>query len=128
MNTELLIKVREAIMAHPHNTDMVAGWILHSNFQVAQCGTTGCIAGWAIAGGDLEKLRKRREATGAGHQVRERAKKLLDITEAQADRLFHVYAWPPSLKWSYDSATTWRMRAKITARRIDHFINTGGKE
>jgi hypothetical protein len=65
------------------------------------------------------------------------AASLLGLTETEACRLFYFKGWDifrPQLGWpdrfaeAYYHAKTPRQRAQATARRIEHFIRTKGKE
>lgn len=53
------------------------------------CGTTGCVAGWAVARyGQREELGPRHGYFPTSITIREAARHILDLTLAQADKLF----------------------------------------
>ena len=54
------------------------------------------------------------------------AQELLGLEYAQSDRLFFVDYWPG--KFAYNKAKTKKAKAEIAAKRIEHFIKTGGAE
>jgi hypothetical protein len=115
MNTELLLKVKERILAHPKALEMATWGIAVP--ESTHCGTLACIAGHAvhIATGRVE-LGRRAERT---------AKELLGISPDQAFRLFFVDEWPPNFFNSYANTKDKVKAAKVAADRIDHFIATG---
>lgn len=131
MNVKLLRKVKRHILAEPRRLEMNS-WCELS--ETAPCGTSACLAGWS---GILSGLVRKNEggyfdcenwsAIGA---------KALGLTRDEANRLFRfreqvsakVKHWPIELSDEYNEAYTPRMRAEITAKRIDLFIRTKGKE
>lgn len=103
------------------------------------CGTALCIAGHAamMADPDMElacpdpsfptimaPLNEDGYADHAEWKVRGRA--ALGIADGQERRLFdHPEDWPYPFCVDYDNAGTPAERAKVAARRIEHFIKTG---
>lgn len=146
MNTELLLKVKAAILEEPKRLDM-SDWAM-SEFDMKllpediqpPCNTVACIAGWAISihnnifGEELYTLVKSKPAQYAAEGVYDHyhfgphfeAKGLLELTEEQADSLFYREYWPLQFRAPYTNAAQGSiLRAKLAADRIDHFIATG---
>lgn len=80
------------------------------------CGTTHCIAGWAQALSPNRRCKSKAEND---------AKRLLEITAAQARRLFICDFWPEQFHGKKDP---WNPTRKQAVARIEHFIKTAGKE
>jgi hypothetical protein len=121
MNTELLLQVKTAVLRFPENVDM-AGWTDGELIAAGpKCGTTGCIAGWALAihrgsYDDDDKM------MGATH---DEAVKVLDLGHHQAQSLFHVDGWPKPLETRYLQSETnadSKGMAQAVSDRIDAFI------
>lgn len=123
MNTELLLKVKAAILAEPLKFDM-CWWFLESDDS--PCGTAACIAGHAVAIDQKFKTLKR--GLKMNDEVESLAKNALMLTEVQSFRLFGVGYWPPEFEQKYFVANTPQEMAKVAADRIDHFIATDGEE
>jgi hypothetical protein len=124
MNTELLLRVKAAILEEPNKFDM-GMW-----FEDAACGTTACIAGWSVAlSENLKDLRDgfsfwgKLDGTISGH-----AAKAIGVDELTADKLFYTNNWPEDLERLFNNAHSTEERAKVAADRIDHFISTEGRE
>lgn len=127
MNTELLLKVRDAILAEPLKFDMAS---YASKSLKSPCGTTACIAGHTFAIGRHHKnlkgvLRLTTQDGCFGSRVADTAMDLLQITEEQENSLFYECWWPEKFHRQYNEAKTPLQRAKAAARRINHFIKTG---
>jgi hypothetical protein len=106
------------------------------------CGAVMCVAGHTILADERERgiFRKRFTRTVV-HRINNaahgEAQRLLGLTETEAHRLFYFKGWDifsPQVGWpdqfaeAYYRAKTPRQRAQATARRIEHFIRTKGKE
>ena len=121
LNRPLFEAVARAIHNHPDHFDM------DSFVNVGPCGTTACIAGWALslsmptAGTrPLENLRGRfRDPASPG--VEATAAVLLGLTGDQRDKLFYVGEWPLTFRHAYESRRTEAGRAAVAARRVRHF-------
>lgn len=131
------------ISAHPGQLDMDRWFGMDdhpypSDFDIAReerfnpvhnCGTTACIGGWAVA---LNPPGKNEEDPEKGYHfalfVYDRAIDLLQITEEQAEALFHAEQWPDPFCGQYYGADTPEARAKAAVARIGHFIATEGKK
>lgn len=126
MNIPLLKKVRAAILAEPKKFNM-SMWFQKD--LKSPCGTTACIAGHAISiSRRWSKLRTglAKEAGPAVFDFNKEAKRVLGIKYSFA--LFRVDYWPNPFWKEYEHAITPLQRARIAARRIDHFIKTKGAE
>lgn len=117
---QALIKVRDAILAHPRQVDM-ASFV----YKKYGCGTVGCIAGWCAilhAEGPISEDRADELNDNADIITRE----ITGITEVQCDKLFYDEEWPDVFQRqlsNLDPGT--KAYAKVVAARIDHFIQTG---
>jgi hypothetical protein len=101
-NTELFRKVRDVIAQHPDQFDMNVwedryGQTLSSD---EACGTTRCVAGWAIhlttgeplfdiVDGTHPSVTELSERLGVSEDFGELAAELLEITEEEGNILFH---------------------------------------
>lgn len=125
MNTELLLKVKAAILAEPLKFDMDT-WFDES--EDSPCKTTACIAGHALA------IEEKRETLKPGLEYAYSSKagdigqELLALDEDQRAVLFSIGGWPDKFQCAYARARNSKQRAKSAADRIDHFIATEGRE
>jgi hypothetical protein len=134
MNVKLLRKVAKYILAEPKRLDMNVTGIatLPDDEDAPKCGTVGCIAGWAsvLALPAMPASPKFR----ASVMTWESGRIKLKLNCEEASRLFTEPdseahdGWPVRFRTAYAKAKTHRGRARVTARRIEHFIKTGGKE
>lgn len=140
---KLLRWLQGAIRANPARLDM--GPLLDTNSTSAPCGTAACIAGhiaiktlapgktWKKAGDYLDdRYTSASLWEGAQHE--------LQLTIQQARRLFHLSqhvsfnkteCWPQIFEEAYKKASEdkqWAIMGEIAIARIEHFIQTGGKE
>lgn len=132
MNTKLLLKVRDAILADP--TKFRMEWWFQKEPK-SPCGTSACIAGHALA---ITKKWKTLEAGTkyyldivgffGGEEVSQAAARAFGLDGVSADKLFAKDLWPKSFKNRYKRAHTAKQRAKAAADRIDSFIATDGHE
>jgi hypothetical protein len=76
------------------------------------CGTTHCFAGWA------QVLSPERNCRA---DAEEDARRLLELSQEEAQRLFYADNWPRGFGG-------WNANAKKAAARIEHFIATDGRE
>lgn len=149
MNKERLEQVKQLILDEPKRLDMdVIGvraqvWF-NDKKERPRCGTVGCIAGWgalvALGEGTWQAMtpdeRALRMSWGNGQDA-------LELTDEEAGRLFREpkialsprevvryqgYVWPKDLAREHEDAKTPEQRANVTARRIDRFNETEGKE
>lgn len=128
MKTALLRQVETAILAEPKQFD-ISHWWEYVGAGVPNCGTTACIAGWAIAIANHENPREARDRyIEKGYwDIVEHAAGILGITPSQGERLFFIYHWPARYRRQYGKLTV-EGKAKRAVRRIEHFIKTRGKE
>ena len=120
INTNLLLQVRDCILARPEHFDM------GSYVDRTDCGTTACIAGWAVS---LSRGRTPMSDTYLIDSLSTgwSAQALLRLSARQAYTLFHVNGWPIYWNLAYDSADG-DARAAVAAGFINHFIATEGRE
>ena len=136
MNVRRLRRVQRHILAEPATLDMneflcrnldLNMPYYHDNYAINKtpsCGTVGCIAGWTVQ--LYRGPRSRARLMTAGRD--------LGLTKDQACRLFFFKChddsqhWPQQFEDKYHAAKTPFARAKVTAKRIDHFIATKGAE
>lgn len=132
-NIKLLEKIRDTILANPDHLDMSSwfGMTPEHYFQArrrGECGAVACIAGWACqlnGWSPLEgTLRVKKTVRGLLHTEvpRSMACELLNLTSFTADLLFYLDAWPAPYLAQYEGAATAKGRARVAARRINHFI------
>lgn len=143
MNIKLLRKVQKHILAEPRRLNMNRFGELLDEDTLAElgkfappCHTQACIGGtacWIERPRIFNRLLKEDEETEIAH----RAQKLLGLTSDEADRLFYFAEmrhespdnfWPAKFQDAYEAAKTPIAKAKIAAKRIDHFIATKGAE
>lgn len=138
MNVRLLRRIQKHILEEPRRFKM-SGWVSIESkavpeafdldvdgaphWKFAKCGTAACIGGWAAILGTSKDA-----AEIALSDVGGLAEKLLDLTDVEAKRLFHVIYWPEQFSSKYVRALSPASRVKIAAARITHFIKTRGKE
>lgn len=137
LNIKLLRKIQKHILEKPRRFLMSTFYVRakdidrdffvcdgssgeHVKFE--ECGTAACIGGWAVF------LSATKGVNAQPQDIRGRAIKLLGLKTLMGDELFEVDYWPAKFKDAYDSAKSQQQRARIAARRIDHFIATKGAE
>jgi hypothetical protein len=142
INVELLLKIKEQVLANPKHVDMDS-WLRVGNSdpdslqefgdvgfpkewigdpeRFTACNTTACLAGWAVL---LSPDAKDYE----GEHISFAARLFLGLSVNQSDLLFHLSFWPTSFYEEYTQAKTPQERAQAVADRIDHFITTNGEE
>ena len=133
MNTELLKKIKEAILAEPRNFNM-AMWILWD--ADAPCGTTACIGGWAAVIANELKDPGEQRALQEGHQLGNRltfenGTEALNLSKMEESRLCYDDNWPEPFRTRYSEASDRddrQLMAQIAAERIDYFIATDGSD
>lgn len=147
MNVRLLRRIQKQILKEPKQFDIDTWFAIDSH--APNCGTTACIAGWAIA------LSKKQTPLVAAKSIRKnfgrpsilllswsqakdiepKARRALELTPAQAERLFHIGGWPDEFvnrhheNRDHEDDYHWvKHKATVAADRIDHFIATKGAE
>jgi hypothetical protein len=141
MNVKLLRRIQKHILAEPQRLLMAegivqgnpgeakSGWFGPSGepaqIILPNCGTAGCIAGWAC----ILETKDKANLPRIWPQVRYGAAELIGIPDGRGEggqNLFHVRFWPAKFKRAYLKAKRQKTRAKIAAARIEHFIATKG--
>ncbi len=118
VNVKLLEKISEHILEEPKRVNMDA-WIEEDpKVHKHACHTVGCIAGWAVLLKGTKSERK-----GNWWEIKETAKRLLRVSEDDANTLFYAGQWPEERQ---DQLTAHRegskAYAKVVAARIADFI------
>lgn len=150
MNVKLLKRIQRAIKRRPAQFNMDRWFSQHPN--VPHCGTTACLAGWALTldarkahqkASPLKAARQFLESCGErqrtyirvgglyNFRMVEQGAMLLEISKEQAEKLFFVHNWPSNFRNEYQSNVDFNHQlkaAQIVSDRIDHFIKTDGKE
>lgn len=133
INKSLIRKIIKNIEAKPLRLEMGDYVDLHDG--VAPCGTSACIAGWAVIIDRMEKHKiGYQNAAKLANTVATHAEavRLLGITGDQSARLFFADEWPtPFSQQFYDASydetheQTRRREAKVAVARLNHFLKTG---
>ncbi len=112
MNKELLYQIIDVIAKEPKTFDM-STW---------GCGTTACIGGWA--------LRLTHSTWLSVHEdIHLMARRVLELSDDEARRLFYTKHWPESFKRDYVLCyANPEKQTDVAIRRIRHFIATDGRE
>lgn len=131
-NIALLRKVKAAILRYPDQFEM-RGWFSDSLWikgnwrEPGRCGTAACIGGWAVH--IAKKLRKLSETENiliaTEEYAGELAREVLRLNSHDSRALFLAAKWPLKFYFDYAKARTPKERAKVAAKRIDHFIEHG---
>jgi hypothetical protein len=131
LNVRLLRRVQKHIEAEPRRMKMKL-WLDRNPFErersaLPPCGTTACIAGWALI---LSGKHLRREVNYLAQ-----GQKILGLTRDEAGNLFVVENWPENFRRKYNTdsesllasmvpAKDIRKNARVAVARIEHFIKT----
>ena len=140
MNVELLKKVKQQILEEPNRLsmhieitqdeeefyDVLDGYtkekVDEPNVALhPPCGTTACIAGWAVI---LSHPELKPKDVWRNYTISSEAAWLLEITYPQMSKLYYTYNWPVQFREAFKT-TDIKKRAEVAAARIDHFIETG---
>lgn len=127
LNVRLLRRIQKHILAEPkryNQNDIVStgkpGEAYSFAWRFPACGTIACIGGWAAV-----------LSSGGRHEDLEYGARALGLTVDQRARLFSATGnggWPDKFDIAYTNAKTPQGRARVGARRIEHFIKTKGAE
>lgn len=136
MNTRRLRQIQKLILKYPQRFDLYNWYGVGAvpdkrdrfiyvvpAMEAPSCGTTACIAGWAVAKYDGTVIRE--------DSMEKQAAEILGLTKRQAGRLFYIDDWPDAFLDPYENARDVSdaiTAANIAADRIDHFIKTKGAE
>jgi hypothetical protein len=120
MNVELLRKIQKHILEEPKRIYMPRWRLVFSAIRkeglcAPECGTVGCIGGWAEILSGVEGYA--RDLLG------------LDSEHGEASRLFNDDEWPEKFQTGLRKANPQTQAyAQVVSDRIDHFISTRGEE
>ena len=152
MNIELLNKIKSHVLEEPKRvwmgdwrirwgdqTEISVGmrrgidWEYLLQLSKPSCGTTACIAGWAVelgGDGDMKGFPYELRGRKLGFPYELRGRKLLGLNSyAQSDRLFYVASWPEQFRKRLAVAPPQSHEyAQVVADRIDWFVKTEGRE
>lgn len=118
MNTRLLRKVQRKILAEPKQFQMRTWFTSDLDHKIPNCGTAACIGGWALVLSRKAKPSALQLIPSPFELIRE----ALNLPYWQASLLCVFRQWPVKFqRYGEDNA-------KQAARRIEHFIKTGGEE
>jgi hypothetical protein len=84
------------------------------------CGTAFCLAGWIVLTAPPHGVRPYKDSS-----IPTAAREIANLTHNQSNRLFHTINWPLSFSQDYHDAETRLAKARVLARRVEHFIRTG---
>lgn len=142
-NYRLLRQIRDEILKEPLRLDMNAAVYIADD--VAPCGTTACIAGFALMDREIRQRKVDWKKAGmclvgklpmscnslkmSWRSAEPRARRLLGLNFEQSESLFHVRNWPMDFRIDYYTKENTRIEAaKIAAARINFFIKTKGTD
>jgi len=114
-HVKLLSEIARRIEKNPELFSM-RNW-----FGQGLCGTTACIAGWAIT----LALGKEKPEWIVPTDFKPMAMELLKLNDAQATALFYADRWPYPFNDKWFASLSVNERAQIACDRIRHFIETG---
>jgi hypothetical protein len=119
LNKELLLKVKEAILASPEKFSMDDWWCgspveIGKPLDISACGTVACIAGWCVALSGLPTTQSIEGLAQAAIGIER-----LNGEFASPFYLFHPDWWPVDLTKRLSSGES---EAKVAADAIDRFI------
>jgi hypothetical protein len=131
LNVKLLKRIQKAIKEEPRRLNM--NWWVTTDDEDAPCGTSACIAGYAVILSRIPKqvttkiwvsVAKRCEHSDFRHD----SQKLLGLNGNQATRLFDETNWPEQFSDAYQKTSNRKKKAAIAIKRIDFFIKTKGTD
>lgn len=109
-----LRKVAAAILKEPELYDQGEPFLPDPT-----CGTQACIAGWAV-----HLFDKRFDRNGS---LPDAAARALQIDRSEVGKLYWRSSWPEKLCDQLTGGSALK-KARVAARRIEHFIKTDGAE
>lgn len=139
MNIERMKILREAVRTKGERFDMAIGITTKLKngvkegdrvpiSEIGSCGTTACIAGWAVLlfnpsiSLPISHVNKfREECSVPWNTVEAKAEELLELTPSQVGRLFYVPNWPERWRIKYLSSSAGEA-ARVAAKYITWFI------
>lgn len=137
VNTKLFEQVMEQIESNPEHFEMQSFFaadtyklcsreaVMKDLISESRCGTTACIAGWAIT------LHHKNNLLSDGFAIcgptEDAATGILGINYDEAQRLFYVENWPDPYRREYIDAEQPEERVRISVDRINYFLATKGQ-
>lgn len=141
MNIDRMLRVRDVVLAEPDRLELLDDFVAPRFDADRFVGVGLCIAARAALDAGFIELRDTPrpgaprtyyDVTPAGLEraqfMRELGAAALDLSDAQARRLFYVDEWPSRMASAFLQSKQAPARASVTARRIDHFMRTEGAE
>lgn len=124
----LLKRAVAAILARPKTFDM-RDWLQHdptvkprTKAEEPYCGTVACLAGHIVLAAHGTKAHTVEWVASSAINL------LTDDGAAQTaiyERLFYIYGWPAKYADAYEASRSHIGRARVLAKRVDHFLATG---
>ncbi len=131
MNIKALKQVQRDMEHRPTQVNMGSYFsrtVPRGHDKPGGCGTTGCIAGFAI----WRKLKAKNLQQASKIEIklddRTEGEKALGLTPEQSQRLFFLEGWPARFRGRIGQSRTPRQYTKAVIDRIAHFIKTKGEE
>jgi hypothetical protein len=136
LNRELIKQIIDIIEDEPKRLEM-STWVLNplKSQQAPSCGTTGCIAGWAVMLNlrrDAVLAKRKIDAEKIYDRLNKRNKdmegegmRLLGLPYDIAPTVFYYDQWPEPFQRRYMAAATPKARARATVARLRHLLNRG---
>jgi hypothetical protein len=106
LNVKLAERILRHAEKHPESVDLESWWVPGSHTRLGtpqglkkpwKCGTTGCIAGWAIFFSGQAQFDEYGYIESIGDGIEDQARELLGLSEAQAGRMFYSFSTEDSL-------------------------------
>lgn len=131
MNIKALKQVQRDMEHRPTQVNMGSYFsrtVPRGHDKPGGCGTTGCIAGFAI----WRKLKAKNLQQASKIEIklddRTEGEKALGLTHTQSHNLFYQENWPLEFRERMVMARTPKQYTEAVIDRITHFIETKGKE
>lgn len=115
--------------------------MIEEMLEVPECNTQACLAGETILANNLGYIPKEggillNNGQAYGHDIEWAATVALDLSDAEADRLFFFRewtdnerdGWPEQFEDAYRLAYTPANRLQVAIDRVQHFLDTEGWE
>lgn len=149
MNIQLLRRIQKVIVKRAKQFNMDTWFsLMERQSRGVHCGTTACLAGWALTVASQAKRKKLFQPLLAAksvdknfgdiklmlggnenHLMCKKGAEVLELNEDQAEKLFYLPNWPQDLHDRYDAARrtqSYNEQAAIASERIDRFIASNG--
>lgn len=135
LNKKLIRKIIKHIEAEPKRLNMNEWAMKDSSRSGPPCGTTACVAGWALLLDKPAAERRKimamdddkfeRALFGRTSNILQMGAKKLGIDAGGAWKVFFSDQWPEPFYSDFTNATTKKKRTKITIARLEHLMETG---